>query len=88
MQPVIYALREFMNQPFFCPTRVCKAAKVVAPVTPPTTEAPAPAESITRNYTCPSCTTTFTVDTMERPVRITCPGCQIELIIKEDVNFA
>lgn len=46
------------------------------------------AEGPSRNYNCPSCYTTFTVDTNERPVRITCPGCQIELIIKEDVNFA
>gem|GEM_PF-5985814 len=54
---------------------------------PAPTEAAAP-ESVSRNYTCPSCQTTFTVDTMERPVRITCPGCQIELVIKEDVSFA
>jgi len=62
----------------------------VPAITPTPTEgaAPAPAESVTRNYTCPSCSTTFMVDTMERPVRITCPGCQIELIIKEDVSFA
>ena len=61
----------------------------VAMTAPPPTEAPAAQpESVTRNYTCPSCTTTFTIDTMERPVRITCPGCQIELIIKEDVSFA
>ena len=41
-----------------------------------------------RSYNCPSCYTTFTVDTHERPVRITCPGCQIELLIKEDVSYA
>jgi DNA-directed RNA polymerase subunit RPC12/RpoP len=52
------------------------------------TEATPPPESVSRNYTCPSCQTTFTVDTMERPVRITCPGCQIELVIKEDVSFS
>jgi DNA-directed RNA polymerase subunit RPC12/RpoP len=60
----------------------------VAVTGPAPTEAASPPESVSRNYTCPSCQTTFTVDTIERPVRITCPGCQIELVIKEDVSFA
>lgn len=54
----------------------------------PSTEEAVPKEGFAKSYNCPSCYTTFTVDTSERPVRITCPGCQIELLIKEDVTFA
>jgi DNA-directed RNA polymerase subunit RPC12/RpoP len=48
--------------------------------------APAPVEG--KTYACPSCSTSFTIDTPQRPVKVQCPGCHLELVIREDVTYA
>jgi hypothetical protein len=62
------------------------ALRGIGPGTGAQPEAVAP-PAVTRTYVCPNCNQNFTVDSIERPIRAVCPGCQTTLVVVEEIKY-